>query len=304
VLHYAVPLFVFISGALVWARPWRGGPGAYRQFLARRAGVIGLPYLAWAGLYAALSVSGTADAATPLHRLPGLIATGHIWYHLYFVPMLLTFYLLTPLASRFARWSPEGLLAVTYALRIVAGPSLTHAAASVDPLFGQYATHVLSHLPHMALGAWFALRLPVLPGWFRSAWPVMLVAGLSGLTVVSAQGLPDWPLELQRLLFPAAMAATVLGMALGALALEPRYESRASLLTRLGSLAFGVYFVHPIFLELVGGGVALSGSWPWAHWWFAAGVWLVVSAASFGASELFARNRATAWLVGLHPTRR
>jgi len=304
VLHYAVPLFVFISGALVWARPWRSAPGAYRGFVGRRAGLIGLPYLAWAALYATLSVAGaTGDAATPLHRIPGLIANGHIWYHLYFVPMLLTFYLLTPIASRLARWNPEALVVAAYALRIIAGPWLTRSASAIDPLFGQYATHVLSHLPHMALGAWFALRLPVLPRWFKSAWPLLLVAGLTGLTLVSARGLPQWPLELQRLIFPAVMAATVLGMALGALALEPRYESRAALLTRLGSLAFGVYFVHPLLLELVAGGVAISGTWPWRYAWFPVGVWLVVSAGSFAVSELFARERATAWLVGLRPPR-
>ena len=218
VLHYAVPLFVFISGALVWARPWRGGKGAYREFVAKRLGVIGLPYLAWAALYAVLYVERSADGAAALLRVPGLVASGHIWYHLYFIPMLLTFYLLTPVASRAARWSPETLLAAAYVLRIVAGPVLTDAASGLHPLFGQYATHVLSHLPHMALGAWFALRLPILPRMFTSAWPLMLAGGVISLATVSARGLPDWPLELQRLVFPGAMAATVVGMALGAIA--------------------------------------------------------------------------------------
>ena len=40
-LHYAVPLFVFISGALVWGRPWPSHPGAYRRFLVRRGTAIG-----------------------------------------------------------------------------------------------------------------------------------------------------------------------------------------------------------------------------------------------------------------------
>ncbi len=304
VLHYAVPLFVFISGALVWARPWRGGKGAYREFVAKRLGVIGLPYLAWAALYAVLYVERSADGAAALLRVPGLVASGHIWYHLYFIPMLLTFYLLTPVASRAARWSPETLLAAAYVLRIVAGPVLTHAASGLHPLFGQYATHVLSHLPHMALGAWFALRLPILPRRFTSAWPLMLAGGVISLAAVSARGLPDWPLELQRLVFPGAMAATVVGMALGAIALEPRYANRAALLTRMGSLAFGVYFVHPVLLLLVDAAVDANGGWPWTHWWFTVGVWLAVSAASFGVSDLLARTRPTAWLVGIRPPRR
>jgi len=304
VLHYAVPLFVFISGALVWARPWRRCPGAYREFLRRRLGVIGVPYVAWAALYAALYVSRSADPVVALAKVPGLIASGHVWYHLYFIPMLLTFYLLTPLASRVARWSPEVLLAATYLLRIVAGPPITHALAGVHPLAGQYATHVLSHLPHMALGAWFAIRLAVMPRWFRSSWPVLLAGGLAGLTWVSMSGLPTWPLQTHRLVFPAVMAATVLGMALAAIALEPRYEMHAASVTRLGSLALGVYFVHPLLLLGVDAAVARWAlGWPWSHAWFPVLVWALVSAGSFATSELLHQRRATAWLVGLRPRR-
>ena len=159
VLHYAVPLFVFISGALVWARPWHPGPGVYRRFLRRRFVAVGAPYLAWAALYSALYVARATDRASALAKVPGLIASGHIWYHLYFIPMLLTFYVLTPLAASALKRSPELTVLAAYSLRIVLGPPITHALADVDPLLGQYAIHVLSHLPHMALGAWFALRL-------------------------------------------------------------------------------------------------------------------------------------------------
>lgn len=299
-LHYAVPLFVFISGALLWSRPWRPESGAYRTFVTRRIGLIGKPYLAWAVLFSVIYVVRAADTYEAAMRLPGLVATGHIWYHLYFVPMLLTFYLLTPVASRVAQRNPELLLAIAYTMRIVAGPPLTHAAAELSPLFGQYATHILSHLPHMALGAWFALRLERMPGWARSMWPLLLAGGLAGLMWRSTSALPAWPFELERLLFPEAMAATVLGMALGALKLEPRYARWSPAITRWGSLAFGVYFMHPLLLLAVDGLVAASGAeWPWGHWWFTVAVWVGISAACFALSGLLGRNRATAWLVGL-----
>ena len=226
VLHYAVPLFVFISGALVWARPWRRGPGAYRQFLGRRFVAIGTPYLAWAALYAALYVARATDRASALAQVPGLVASGHIWYHLYFIPMLLTFYVLTPLAAGALKRSPELTVLAAYALRIVLGPPITHALADVNPLLGQYGIHVLSHLPHMALGAWFALRLDTIGPRIRRWWPAMLAAGLAALAYLSASGTPSWPLELHRLLFPGAMALTVIGFALGAIELEPHYAQR------------------------------------------------------------------------------
>ena len=304
-LHYAVPLFVFISGVLVWARPWKSGPGAYHQFLRRRFVIIGLPYLAWAALYAALYVGRAASPASALRQVPGLVASGHIWYHLYFIPMLLTFYLLTPIAAAALRRSPELALAGAYFLRIVCGPPVAHLLANAHPLAGQYAIHVMSHLPHMALGAWFALRLDQFPTWFRRAWPAMLVLGTAVLGYLSVFGLPSWPLELQRLLFPTGMALTVLGLALGAIILEPLYAEEAHAITHLGSLAFGVYFVHPLFLLAVF--TATGGAAPGSLWWrpwFPLLVWVGVSALSLGSSHVLRGSRFTAWLVGLAPAAR
>jgi len=301
-LHYAVPLFVFISGALLWSRPWRGGASAYPAFVRKRFKAVGLPFLAWAALYTVLFVTRASDPSAAIAEVPGLVVTGHIWYHLYFIPMLLTFYLLTPIAAPVLQRSPELAVVLAYVLRIVLGPSIAHAAAGLHPLAGQYATHVVSHLPHMALGAWFALRLDVLPTWVRRAWPLMLVAGTLVLGYLAVEGLPSLPLGLQRLLHPGGMALTVLGMALGAIALEPLYARWAREATHLGSLAFGVYFVHPLLLLVVFSlfGPATPTS-PWSHAWFTANVWFVVTAASFAASELLRRGRFTAWLVGLRP---
>jgi len=305
VLHYAVPLFVFISGALVWARPLRGRKGAYRRFLARRFALIGLPYLAWAGLYAILYVARAGDTARAALQVPGLVASGHIWYHLYFVPMLLTFYLLTPVAARALERSPELTVIIAYVLRIVLGPQITHALADVHPLLGQYGIHVLSHLPHMALGAWFALRLDAMPRALRRVWPAMLAVGLGGLTYLSAAGTPVLALGAHRLLFPPAMALVVLGLALGAIELEPRYASEAHTVTHLGSLALGVYFVHPLFLLAVlqAAGPADAGSLWWRPW-FPLLVWAGVSALSLVTSDRLAAFPITSWLVGLSPAHR
>ena len=274
----------------------------YRQFLGRRFVAIGLPYLAWAALYAWLYVARATDRASALAQVPGLVASGHIWYHLYFIPMLLTFYLLTPLAARALRRSPELTVLAAYALRIVLGPPITHALANVDPLLGQYGTHVLSHLPHMALGAWFALRLDMIGPRIRRWWPAMLATGLAALAYLSASGTPAWPLELHRLLFPGAMALTVLGFALGAIELEPRYAQDARTVTHMGSLSFGVYFVHPLILLAVfaAAGPATAGSL-WPRVWFPLLVWAGTSALSLLISDQLRRFRFTAWLVGLAP---
>lgn len=302
-LHYAVPLFVFISGALLWSRPWQGGPGAYRTFIARRVSLIGAPYVAWSTVFLGLRY---VTEPTPLAEVPGLLLSGHTWYHLYFVPMLLTFYLVTPLASRLAIRAPAAFVAGAYLARIVAGPAV---AAAVGEVLGEYgwawATHVMTHLPHMALGAWFALRLGVLPSWLRRSWPLLLALGTAVLAAASVGATADLALPLRRLVYPLGMAATVLGFALAAFAFESTLERATRLIVRGSALAFGVYFVHPLFLLAIDGVVSAGpGMGVWRQPWMPLGVFAAVTALSYAASALLARTRATAWLVGVRPASR
>lgn len=304
-LHYAVPLFVFISGALLWSRSWRGGSSEFPRFVRRRFTSIGLPFLAWAAVFAVLYVARAQDASSALGRVPGLVLSGHIWYHLYFVPMLLTLYALTPVVAPLLQRSPELVLVFAYVARIVLGPAIVRAVGDIEPLAGQYLTHVLSHLPHMVLGAWFALRLDSFPRWARRAWPLFIGLGTLLLGYLSVAGTPTLPLQIQRLIHPGGMALTVLGIVLAALALEPAYGRFAPVLTHMGSLSFGVYFVHPLWLLTVFtlAGPATQGS-PWSQWPFTVLVWVGVSAASFAMSEILRRGQRTAWLVGLQPPAR
>ena len=299
-LHYAVPLFVFISGALVWSRPWDRSPGAYRAFMGKRLAQIGLPYLAWALLYLAVLVANSPDPTAVLARAPGLLATGHVWYHLYFIPMLLTFYALTPIASRAIRSHPEFVLIAVYAVRIALWPAASAWLREAAPgLPWQYATHIATHLPHMLLGAWFALRLPTMPRALRRAWPLLLVAGTLALLALSTGASADWPTALRRLSYPLGMAGTVLGLALGAFSLEQPLRRASRALCALSPLTFGVYFVHPLWLLALETAVREAGfAAVWLAWWAVPVAWALIGTASLAVAAILARFRATAWLVG------
>lgn len=302
-LHYAVPLFVFISGALVWSRPWDGSPGSYRAFMGKRFAQIGLPYLAWALLYLAVLVATSPDPKAALVRAPGLLLTGHVWYHLYFIPMLLTFHALTPVASRAIRSHPELVLIAVYALRIALWPPASVWLREAAPgLPWQYATHIATHLPHMLLGAWFALRLPTMPRALRRAWPLLLVAGTLALLALSTGASAEWPVAVRRFAYPLGMAATVLGLALGAFAAEPGLRRVSRGVCALSQLAFGVYFVHPLWLLALETTVREAGfAEAWLEWWAVPVAWALIGTASLAVAALLARFRATAWLVGARP---
>ena len=247
------------------------------------------------------------QTATPLSvgRGAGLLLTGHTWYHLYFIPMLLTFYLLTPVATRVGARSPELLLVGCYLLRILAGPSIAEAFRSAFGDLGwSYATHVMSHLPHMALGAWFAARQAGLPkrAWF--GW-VLLAGGTAVLLAASLGLTAALPLAIKRLVYPGGMAATVLGIVLIALAAEPRLQRWASGIETAAALSFGVYFVHPLLLLGVFSAVTARSA---ERLWFQPLFWLAVfagvTAASFAISAVLARLPVGCRLVGLARPRR
>jgi surface polysaccharide O-acyltransferase-like enzyme len=297
-LHYAVPLFVFISGVFVWGRPLPSGPGAFRQFLSRRVSVVVVPYLAWSVAYLLLGDLGGSKALTPAGA-SALLLSGDTWYHLYFVPMLVTFYFLTPVARKVLERSPELLLIGAYLLRILAGPEIARAVGTVLGDHGwAWATHVLVHLPHMALGAWFSVRVLQLPR--RAGFAIGLLLAGTAVLLAASLGLTDVLLPaFRRLVYPAGMAATVLGMALLALRVEPWLERYTRPLVLLSSLSFGVYFVHPLFVLGVGKAVeSTSAEQLWFSAWFAVTVFIGITVASFGLSYLLARTPACR-LVGV-----
>jgi surface polysaccharide O-acyltransferase-like enzyme len=299
VLHYAVPLFVFMSGALVWGRPWKPHPGAYRRFLLGRARSILLPYLAWSVVYLGIGLSLAEKPARLLARSPALLLSGNAWFHLYFVPMLLGFYLLTPWASRLAHKWPEAFVVVAYVVRILLWPLVASALKDLDWQAWSYATHFMTHLPHMAFGAWFAVRRPYERPLAQRWWPLLLAAGLSGLVAIALDAVPNVPV-IGAWIEPVTMAAVVLGFAFAAFATEPLYDRRQRLVLDGALLSFGVYFVHPALLKAIRLTLEATGTQSlWLIWWMPVAVWVVLCAGSYAVSWSLARVAATSWVVGL-----
>jgi surface polysaccharide O-acyltransferase-like enzyme len=298
-LHYAVPVFVFISGALVWGRPFPSEPGAYKRFVASRARTIALPYVAWFAIYLALAALTAEQPGRILAHAPVLLVTGNVWYHLYFIPMLLGFYLLTPWASRATRRQPELLVLAAYVIRLALWPQVDDAVRGVSWQAWSYLTHIATHLPHMALGAWFAVRAIAEKPAARRVWPLLLITGQGVLLAATLGVLPRIPV-IGSVVTPAAMALSVLGFALAAFALEPAYHRYAAPLTRVAALSFGIYFVHPAWLLALNRVLEATGTrGVWSAWWMPVAVWALLSAASYAVAWALSRSSATSWLVGV-----
>ena len=304
-LHFAVPAFFFVSGALVWGGYRGRGLRDYVSFLHKRASVVLGPYLVWSALYLLIDVF-RGDRLYWLSNSPLLLLTGQFWYHLYFVPVLILFYLLTPLVAPVVRHRPELLVLVAFLARILLRIPVADLSARLGgPLMVTFAVVAMTHLSNMALGAWFFVRkdhvLPVL----RIGWPALLASGsallLAGGASLVPSSLPDVAV---RAVVPLAMTLIVLGMV--GLAFRVRLNTaHTDRIRRFSGLAFGVYLVHPVFVLALNEAVVTAGAEAlWRSAWFPATVTVAITAASFAACGVLAGTPATAWIVGCRCMRR
>lgn len=315
-LHFTVPLLVFLSGILVWGRPFARERGAYVRFMRRRLTRVGLPYLAWFVLYAVAALLLPAARTGWLQDVPRDAAhigelllrllSGRVWYHLYFVPMLLTLYAMAPVVDRmlrWRRWCPELLVVVTLVIKVGLFPAVNPwMQTQLQSDVYAWLVHLLVHLPHMMLGAWVAIR-----------WGELITRTVNRLS--DGDGSPDRPdsaatdtagdtaaaalflLQPKRWLATLKYPVLLLFMIAVAVALEPVWRRIERPLTRLSALSFGVYFVHPLLL------VAAQALLPaharvWAGLLPVLGLWAVLLVVSFVLSAGLARFRATRWLIG------
>jgi len=256
VLFVAVPLFLFISGALTWGKREPMGDAAYRRFMGRRLRFVGIPYLAWTVIYFALlpllGEPAPGSAAIAVERFTHMLVNGTAFYHLYFVPLLLVLYSLTPIARALMVRSPELFVLAVIAVRVWLAPEIVLVIRGgtleiAEPLI----TNVLVYAPYMATGAWFALRRPRVEPVLVRAWPLPLLVGIA-LLAVQAPRLagPAWGAEALRAAEYGAITLAILGLTGLAAVLAARYEALRPVGRRLAVLTYGVYLLHPLILRL------------------------------------------------------
>ncbi len=264
-IWFATPAFAFLSAALIWAprRPIRGW-AEYVSFLRRRAKVVLLPYLFWTAFYI-LFARYTPSALRPQMPLSRyaldvvkLLLLGRASFHLYFIPVVLEMYLVAPLVSRaFAR---RPLLAAIPLWALGAFTTLVFKAPPSDHLVTAYRMmqYTLWLLPAAVAGAWYGtVRERIGPALLR-IWPIILISGL-GLRWLDRSPLlvtNDWQ---QRTVETVAMMLTLLGLVTMLGFLVRRLSISSARTEYLGSLAFGVYLVHPVIVAFVEDGIARVG---------------------------------------------
>ena len=340
-IHYAVPLFVFVSGALLWSRPWKGGH--YGAFVKKRIQRVGPSYLFWSIVYLVLLYAGFTGShaiyasqynwqglstggvnwLTNIIRIPGYLFSGHTWYHLYFIPMIFTFYLLTPLFARALRafkWSAELTVLAALCLKILVWPHVSDGLEALgNPFLLSYTSHLFQHLPNMALGGWFGMRFGGLLTSYSLHWTFN--EGKNVMTAIEPDEIGLKHVKdgepTRTIAAPALAGFSVKAWSMGlssfwnigifaipACLLEPLWIKIQKPLRAASHLSFGVYYIHALYV-LVAQKLTLAFLDPdyWAQFWISwqgiAITWVFLVVASYGTCWLLSKSERLRWIIGI-----
>ncbi len=266
--RWCVPLFVMVSGALILPG---AGKQPLRDFLLTRVRRILVPFLVWSAVYFLYRIHIKGDDLT-LSRFFPMLLTEPIFYHLWFIYMLIVLYLFAPAAAIFLQEAPK-----KHAWYLVA---LWFLWASILPFIdqplglGTYFTPDLDDYSPLKLSGYFLLGYMLKDRQVRSGWPlllallVFLIGGAA--TVVGTYLMSAFRGEFHPFFYKyfsiTVVAMTVTLFLLVKSIFHTRMETTAEgeqkirmnspkILQKIGMSVFGVYLVHALVLELLRDGI-------------------------------------------------
>ncbi|RIX52629.1 acyltransferase [Paenibacillus nanensis] len=239
--RFAVPAFLFLSGlGLSLSDNSKLG---YFAFLNKRLSKILLLYVLWSIVYHAVSY----QSFVPLTFLKELV-TGGAYYHLYYMPLIILFYLLYPVLYRIG----STMLGLLGALVLSAASQLIATYAGI-PLFGNLL-NPLNWLVYFVLGIWFAEDFSKKLAIIRNYKPFILplyFAALFGLFLetyltkgIIGVGIATTSIRPSVILYSCLFFMMLLGA-------WPEGRQPATFTLRLSKLSYGIYLSHAAVLSAI-----------------------------------------------------
>ncbi|MDN7011682.1 acyltransferase [Methanoculleus sp. FWC-SCC3] len=321
--HFAVPVFVFISGWVLAAR--YSGDYPLRGFYRRRARTILLPYLFFTALYLMVTVEGTigfAGVPSPEMAAEALLL-GTAAYHLWFFVLIIQLYLLFPLIMRgYDRFDRSGA-ALFLLLALLFVQILWNAGAHLAGAFAgtEWYTVLIrlfpSHLLYFVLGIHAARytdgcrsALCSLPAaWILAAAGAgaLLIGGIWAATVLRYGSISGATLAvfcIYRILEPFYYVPVIAALVLAAWRLDERGGRRAAASRLFGEHSYGIYLVHPLVIAAGAAAWTSLTGLSWADWETYPVIFAAAAVVSYGAVRHLSRVPYAGWLLGEPRVRR
>lgn len=271
ICHYAVPLFVMLSGIVLMDKC----DEPFSQFYRKRLTRIIVPTLPAVLFFAALRIFRDGD---PVLTVLKDALLGHPYYHLWFAIMLIGVYLFMPFLARLVREMHNVLLASACCLVVC-----------VAHYVGEGPYQILPYCAYAALGMILARRsrscCRPIAGWCA-------LAAAAGLTVWNASiVLGTGSLGTIGYCSPFVLSGSIALLVFVLNCLPPCFGGVIA--TRLAALVFGVYLWHPFFK---GVSMAVVSRLAPSQMWL---VFPVTAITAFAAIYLVSYLRTGAVLLGV-----
>lgn len=243
--RWCVPVFLMVSGALL-LEPSRSGPvGAFYLKRLRR---VGVPLVVWTAFYLWYREAVRGEDIGPEQVLQ-LVASGEPFLQLYFLYVVAGLTLLTPflrlVTRNGSRETVTVMAAVFFAIAV-----LNQALMSFVPVGGTNALTIWVPYVGYYVAGW-VLRDTLLRG-AQTVWAVVVLASTVVATTLWALVLTDYVFSYATpLVVVMSLAALLLLHRVGERLPDGRGGSGGSVLRWMSDLSFGVFLVHPVFLDVL-----------------------------------------------------
>ncbi|MCR4895905.1 MAG: acyltransferase family protein [Lachnospiraceae bacterium] len=250
--HCSVPLFVMLSGALFLKKDGNADPK--RLFFHSTLRILVL-YFLWAFVYAFLSLLRSGE---PLSHLGDAFTNAP--YHLWYLPMVVGLYLLTPLINTFLAAADEKKLRYALLLFLICTIGFGTLLALPLPTFAvrllsvRHETWILGYLGYYLLG-YYLRNYPLQDGTFsmlRLAAALSLLLGFGGTHLLSvSQGQLNVALIDSFSLLTLLVSAYLFALVCRHSDYAPRTQRGKRFLRGLSADTLGIYIFHLAFLSFL-----------------------------------------------------
>lgn len=262
--RWCVPLFVMVSGSLLLPG---AGEKSLRWFLLRRVRRILIPFLTWSAVYFLYRIYNKGDNLLLSQFFPMLL-TEPIYYHLWFIYMLIVLYLFAPAAGSFLNRAAQKHVWYLIALWFFWASLLPIIDKPLD--FQTYFTPDMDDYSPLKLSGYFLLGYALRDCLIRPGWPMLLVllvfSAAGAITILGTYIMSENRGEFHPF-FYKYFSITVVTMAVSLfLLVKTVFHTRRvitaegkemirmnspKILQKIGMSVFGVYLIHALILELL-----------------------------------------------------
>jgi probable poly-beta-1,6-N-acetyl-D-glucosamine export protein len=259
---FSLPAFLFVSGFFISVQAGRTNKVRWQAVLSRTKNLI-IPYIIWSVIVMGLNfaLDGRRYGLVDIGRN---LLTGRSSPVLYFVPLLIQFYLLSPIFVRLARWNWKVLLVVTALLQLLVQLSAYPAYLGMDPAWSLPLMNSVPKWLFLARIFWFPLGLIIgfhsekVSAWISQQntrlWIAALFVFLLALveweiyyqvtSITSTMPIP-WLDHRETLLDSIYTILVIFGLLGLASSKLPVFKQVSS----IGAKSFGIYLTHAIAIE-------------------------------------------------------